>query len=145
MHRETYNLNTACPVEAFVKFQPDYLAGVNSITRFDGDRLRVNADVHATSLLVPWQGAVADWQASTLADLTEAHFEAVAAMNPEVVIFGSGERLRFISPQLYRSLIRRGIGIETMDSGAACRTYNVLSSEGRRVVAAVLLHAPAGA
>ncbi len=62
---------------------------------------------------------------------------------PELVIFGSGERLQFVSPGLYRCLIEAGIGVETMDTGAACRTYNVLASEGRSVVAALLL--PPGA
>ncbi len=58
---------------------------------------------------------------------------------PELVIFGSGERIRFVAPALLRPLIERGIGVETMDTGAACRTYNVLASEGRTVVAALLL------
>jgi len=57
------------------------------------------------------------------------------------VIFGSGQRLRFVSPALLRGLITRGIGVETMDTIAACRTYNILAQEGRRVVAALLLEA----
>jgi len=58
-----------------------------------------------------------------------------------VVIFGSGRRLRFVSPALLRGLIERGIGVETMDTAAACRTYNILAQEGRRVVGALLLEA----
>ena len=58
---------------------------------------------------------------------------------PELVIFGSGARLRFPAPGLLRDLIERRIGVETMDTAAACRTYNVLASEGRSVVAALLL------
>ena len=75
-------------------------------------------------------------------ELTQAHFDALLEFDPEVVIFGSGPKLKFVSPALYRSLIARRIGVETMDSGAACRTYTVLANEGRRVVAAILL-APA--
>jgi uncharacterized protein len=56
-----------------------------------------------------------------------------------VVVFGSGVRLRFLRPSLIRGLIERRIGIETMDTAAACRTYNILAGEGRRVVAALLL------
>ena len=56
-----------------------------------------------------------------------------------MVIFGSGAKLRFVSPALLRGLIERGIGVETMDTAAACRTYNILAQEGRRVVAALLL------
>ncbi len=125
-----------------MKFQPDQLEGVNNITHYDPDRLRVNADFFAESVLVPWVGTPRPWNATTTEALTPAHFEAVLAMNPEVVIFGSGPRIKFVSPALYRSLIERRIGVETMDSGAACRTYTVLANEGRRVVAAILL-APA--
>ena len=125
-----------------MKFQPDTLAGVNNITRYDVDNLRVNADLHTTSVLVPWIGAARDWNASSVDELTQAHFDALLEFDPEVVIFGSGPKLKFVSPALYRGLIARHIGVETMDSGAACRTYTVLANEGRRVVAAILL-APA--
>ena len=122
-----------------MKFQPDTLDGVNNITRYDVDNLRVNADLHTTSVLVPWVGQARDWNASSIEQLTQAHFDALLDFDPEVVIFGSGPKLRFVSPALYRGLIARRIGIETMDSGAACRTYTVLANEGRRVVAAILL------
>jgi uncharacterized protein len=122
-----------------VKFQPDTLDGVNNITRYDVDNLRVNADLHTRSVLVPWVGQAQDWNAARVEELTAAHFEALLAFDPEVVIFGSGPKLKFVSPALYRSLIDRRIGVETMDSGAACRTYTVLANEGRKVVAAILL------
>ena len=122
-----------------MKFQPDQLDGVNNITHYDPDRVRVNAEFFRHSVLVPWIGRPAAWGVESLAALSPAHFEAVLALDPEVVIFGSGARLRFVSPALYRALIERRIGVETMDSGAACRTYTVLANEGRRVVAAILL------
>ncbi len=123
-----------------MKFQPDTLAGVNVISRQEGPRLWVGAvTFDAASLLVPWQGEVADWGVARFEALEEAHFEHVARLAPEVVIFGSGARLRFARPALMRALIERGIGVETMDTGAACRTYNVLVSEGRSVLAALLL------
>ena len=62
----------------------------------------------------------------------------VLALEPDLVIFGSGARLRFISAALYRCLIEARVGFETMDTAAACRTYNVLAAEGRSVVAALL-------
>jgi len=122
-----------------LKFQPDHLSGTNSITHHDGDGLRVNGVAFAHSVLVPWTGPVRPWPARTPLELTPTHFESVLELEPEVVIFGSGERIRFVSPALYRALIERRIGLETMDTAAACRTYNVLAAEGRRVVAAVLL------
>ena len=68
-------------------------------------------------------------------------FEQVLALRPELVILGSGPLLRFVPAQLLRPLIERRIGVETMDTPAACRTFNVLVSEGRAVVAALLLTA----
>ena len=122
-----------------MKFQPDTLDGVNNITRYDVDTLRVNADLHTASVLVPWVGPTRPWNATRTEELTPAHFEALLEFDPEVVIFGSGPKLKFVSPALYRSLIDKRIGVETMDSGAACRTYTVLANEGRKVVAAILL------
>jgi uncharacterized protein len=74
--------------------------------------------------------------------LTAAHFQAVLALAPELVIFGSGARLCFVAPGLYSGLIDARIGVETMDTAAACRTYNVLAAEGRSVVAALLPSIP---
>lgn len=127
-----------------MKFQPDQLEGVNNITHYDPDRLRINAESFTSSVLVPWVGTPVAWNAASTDELTPAHFEAILALDPEVVIFGSGPRMKFVSPALYRVLIERRVGIETMDSGAACRTYTVLANEGRRVVAAILLGTPAG-
>ena len=130
-----------------MKFQPDTLDGVNAITRQEPGRLWVGRTAYAHSVLVPWVGAVQAWDATNFEDLAAAHFDRVAALKPEVVIFGSGERLRFPPPALLRMLIAQRVGIETMDTAAACRTYNVLASEGRSVVAALLLNVfvrPAG-
>ena len=125
-----------------MKFQPDSAAGVNLVTRHEPGRLWVGATLYTHSVLVPWEGEVLPWPAATPEALTETHFEQIAALRPDVVIFGSGERLRFVSPALLRPLMALRIGIETMDTAAACRTYNLLVSEQRRVVAALLL-APA--
>jgi uncharacterized protein len=122
-----------------VKIQPDRLDGVNAITRHDLGRVRVNAQEYTHSVLVPWRGEVQPWPVGQLGELTPAHFEQVLQLQPELVIFGSGARLRFVAPALTRALIERGVGIETMDTGAACRTYNVLAAEGRSVVAALMV------
>ncbi len=125
-----------------MKFQPDVLAGTNVITRHDTDALWVGNQRFGHSLLVPWQGAVLPWGPARPDELEASHFEAILALEPELVIFGSGPRLKFVPPGLMRALIERRIGVETMDTPAACRTYNVLVSEGRSAVAALLM-APA--
>jgi uncharacterized protein len=122
-----------------LKIQPDQLPGTNVLTRHGPGELWVGNTKFSHSLLVPWQGTVLPWRPNVPDDLTEADFEAVLALKPELVIFGSGTRLRFVSPALIRCLIDRRIGVETMDTGAACRTYNVLATEGRSVVAALLM------
>ena len=125
-----------------MKFQPDQLPGTNIITRHDPDALWVGSVRFERSLLVPWQGQVLDWAPSRIEDLEAVHFEALLALKRELVIFGSGPRHRFVAPALMRALIDQRIGVETMDTAAACRTYNVLVAEGRSAVAALLLAAP---
>jgi uncharacterized protein len=122
-----------------MKFQPDLPMGDNSITRVEADQVWVNGQAHASSILVPWQGAVQPWGVNRFEDLQAMHFEQMLSLKPELVIFGSGARIRFPSPALYPALINARIGIETMDLGAACRTYQVLASEGRSVLAALLI------
>jgi uncharacterized protein len=122
-----------------LKFQPDQLAGTNVVTRHAPGELWVGGTRFDHSLIVPWVGDVRRWSDRAADELAAADFEALLALGPEVVIFGSGSRLRFVAPALLRSLFERRIGIETMDTPAACRTYNVLATEGRAVVAALLL------
>ena len=124
-----------------MKIQPDRADGVNIITRHDVSGLWVGTTHFGHSLLVPWQGEVLRWAPAHIGELQAAHFEQTLALRPELVIFGSGTRHRFVSAALLRGLIERGIGVETMDTAAACRTYNVLASEGRAVLAALLVEA----
>jgi uncharacterized protein len=121
-----------------LKFQPDSLAGVNVVTAFAPGRVIVNADTWTGSVIVPWRGEVRAWAPTRPEDLGVDHVADVLACRPEVVLYGSGPRLCFPPPAVMRALIEARVGYETMDSGAACRTYNVLATEGRRVVLAVL-------
>jgi uncharacterized protein len=130
-----------------LKLQPDRIEGVNSISAHAPGIVRVAPQGAAASglltfeesVVVPWQGEVLAWQCPAFDALTVAHFERIAALSPEVVVFGSGARLRFAPAALLRPLLERRIGVETMDTAAACRTYNVLVGERRSVVAALLL------
>ncbi|MBK1615422.1 hypothetical protein CKO44_18340 [Rubrivivax gelatinosus] len=122
-----------------MKFQPDRFSGGNVISRHDAGSVWVGATRWRESVIVPWKGELLPWDAAELGALTAEHFARIALLKPELVIFGSGRRMRFVSPALLRPLIERGIGVETMDSAAACRTYNVLAAEEREVVAALVL------
>jgi uncharacterized protein len=123
-----------------MKLQADRAEGVNVINAYTRETVSINGVAHTGSVLVPPTGEPVPWHAATLVDLTEAHFEQIVAMDPELVVFGSGPVLRFAPPALMRQLMQRRIGVETMDTPAACRTYNILVGEGRRVVAALLVH-----
>ena len=121
-----------------MKMRADRIEGQNAIARHGPEGVVVNGVEHTESVVVPWQGDVVPWHAAAFDALTVAHFARIAALKPELVIFGSGARLRFPAPALLRPLIDAGIGVETMDTAAACRTYNVLLAEGRSVVAGLL-------
>lgn len=116
----------------------DRMEGANAIARHGPGGVAVGGVEWTESVLVPWRGAVRSWGPTSFEALAEADFAALAALAPELVVFGSGPRLRFAKPALLRPLIEAGIGTETMDTAAACRTYNVLLAEGRSVVAALL-------
>ncbi|MDR2195749.1 MAG: Mth938-like domain-containing protein [Gallionellaceae bacterium] len=98
----------------------------------------VNGKRYEHSVVVTPEQVLTDWRPAFDA-LDESHFDALLALDPEVLLLGTGERLRFPPPHLYKKLVNARIGVECMDTPAACRTYNILMAEGRRVVAAVLL------
>ena len=126
-----------------MKLQPDRLEGVNTITRHVPGEVHVGAVRFDRSLVVPWKGEPRLWAPARLDVLEAAHFDEILALAPELVIFGSGHRMRFPPAATLAALIGRRIGVESMDTAAACRTYNVLVSEGRKVVAALIIE-PAG-
>ena len=126
-----------------MKLQADRIEGQNAVQRHSSEGVIVNGIEHRTSVIVPWHGEVTAWPVDDFAALSAEHFALLAERAPAIVIFGSGARIRFVKPALLRPLIERRIGIETMDTAAACRTYNVLLAEGRSVVLAALFEAAA--
>ena len=121
-----------------MKFQPDAPHSM-SITAYGPGWVEVNRVRHTSSILVSANGECVEWDCKRFDDLSARHFEYIAYKNPELVLFGSGEKLRFPHPQWLEALYSRRIGLETMDTKAACRTYNFLAAEGRVVLAALLL------
>ena len=125
-----------------MKLQPDRL-DVQSILGYGPGWVGLGRDGVAEkierSVVIGSGGEKFDWNCSRFEDLTQAHFTRLVESQPELVIFGSGNRIRFVPPALLQVLMQKRIGIETMDTLAACRTYNVLAGEGRRVMAALLI------
>ena len=110
-----------------------------TVTGYDELGVEINAERFEFSLIVMPETAPRPWNAPTFDALTAAHFEQIEADRPDVVILGTGARQRFVHPRLVASLSARHIGVECMDSKAACRTYNVLMGEGRKVTLALII------
>lgn len=116
--------------------------GNNLISSYGSGWIEVAQTRYQQSLLVMPNRIVTDWEAASTALLSETHFESIAALKPEVVLLGTGSKINFPHPRLWRSLTDAGIGLECMDTGGACRTYNILMAEGRHVIAALILDVP---
>jgi uncharacterized protein len=91
------------------------------------------------SIVVTPERVFTDWQPQGFDALNESHFAYLLAIKPEIVLLGTGAQQRFPHPRLYQPLTAAGIGVESMDTPAACRTYNILMEEDRKVIAAILL------
>jgi uncharacterized protein len=110
-----------------------------TVTGYDAAGVEINAQRFEYSVLVMPEVPPRPWNVTRFEDLTPAHFEQIAADKPDVVVLGTGERQRFVHPRLVASLSSMRIGVESMDSHAACRTYNILMGEGRKVVLALII------
>ncbi|HSS69144.1 MAG TPA: Mth938-like domain-containing protein [Casimicrobiaceae bacterium] len=113
----------------------------NVFTGHGADYVRLGVIEYRENLLVTPERIVTAWAPGGFEALSEGDFAAIAALEPEVALLGTGASLRFPNPRLTRPLIDAGIGLEVMDTPAACRTFNILAAEGRKVVAAVLVEA----
>jgi uncharacterized protein len=105
---------------------------------FEGG-VEINGKPFDYSLLVLPESAPRPWPVAKFEELTVEHFEQLLAEQPDVVILGTGERQRFVHPRLAAPLISKQIGVECMDTNAACRTYNILMGEGRKALLALII------
>ena len=110
-----------------------------TVTGYDAAGVEINAQRFEYSVLVMPEVPPRPWNVTRFEDLTPAHFEQIAADKPDVVVLGTGERQRFVHPRLVASLSSMRVGVESMDSHAACRTYNILMGEGRKVTLALII------
>lgn len=127
------------PRKTDLKLHQDPSNALNTVTGYGPDYVDINLQRHETSVIVLPGAPVAEWPVASFDALTPELFAMLLEPQPEVVIFGSGARLRFPHPRLTAQLTAQRIGVETMDFQAACRTYNILMAEGRKVAAALLI------
>ena len=121
-----------------MKFQPEH-SSAQSITGYGPGWITVGTERITHSVILGSSGLRLDWCCTRFEDLTPAHFAQLAEMDAEVIVFGSGTRTRFAPPAWLQPLMAKRIGVESMGTQAACRTYNILAGEGRNVVVALLL------
>lgn len=122
-----------------MKLEQDRPVGQNLVTASGEGYIDINGLRHHTSLLLLPDRVEPGWGAAGFDALTEADFSGIAALGCEVLLFGTGSRQRFPRPALLQPLMAARIGVEVMDTAAACRTYNILMAEDRKVAAALLL------
>ena len=126
-----------------MKLHPDK-STVQTITGYGDTWVAVDGERIDSSVIVGSGGQRIVWPCSRFSDLSAALFCRLAELDTELVIFGSGRTQRFPRPAWLAPLMQRRLGFEAMDTMAACRTYNILSTEGRKVVVALLIEVPSG-
>jgi uncharacterized protein len=125
-----------------MKLQPDRIE-TQSVTAYGSGWIAIQGEKITHSVVITSEGVRLNWNCQKFEDLGPQHFAQLADLDVELVIFGSGERLRFPKAEWQVDLMQRQLGLETMDTQAACRTYNILAGEGRKVAAALLIETSA--
>jgi len=120
-----------------MKLQPDQF-NAPFVSAYEAGWIAVNGERYHGPLVIHTESGCTPWAVNNFEELTAQSFAPFALLKPELIVFGSGERLRFPQPAWLAPLTQARIGVESMDTAAACRTYNILASEGRRVIAALL-------
>lgn len=111
----------------------------NAISACASGQITINEEVIRESVVITPERIIRDWLPARFEDLETAHLARLVELGPEIIVLGTGENLRFPAAEITASALTQGIGVEVMDTPAACRTYNILQSEGRQVVVALLL------
>lgn len=122
-----------------MKFAQDNQDEGYIITAYDNNSVSINGKPFKKSLIISREELNKDWAVSSIDLLLAAHIRQLLDFNPELIIVGTGNRLVFPAVEVYSDTIKQGIGVDFMDTQAACRTYNILVSEGRNVVAGLIL------
>lgn len=113
--------------------------GLNIFSGYGEGYVAINQVRYERNLIVLPDHIIENWQVESVARLKTGDFECLRSFEPEIVLLGTGTVLRFPDPQLMKMMMASGIGLEVMDTQATCRTYNILSAEGRRVAAALII------
>jgi len=121
-----------------VKLHISNTAGLNIFTAYGDGYVAVNHENYSENLIVLPENIISGWSTASIDTLCSDDMQKLLALDTEVILLGTGRRLRFPPSALMRPFAPAGIGLEVMDLQAACRTYNILAAEGRKVAAALL-------
>jgi uncharacterized protein len=122
-----------------MKFTLENNASVNVIRSYSSEELRIGEHSIRSSCIVMADALIANWPPASLDELQLNHLEPIFELRPELVLLGTGARQRFAPAPIRAAFAQQRIGLEAMDLGAACRTFNILVQEDRRVAAALFL------
>lgn len=122
-----------------MKFHESLSGNIRIFSAYGPDHVKVNGKRYDHSIVVSPEAVHEDWNVATFDELNETHFSYFLTMQPDVLLLGTGTTQHFPHPRLYRALTDAGISVECMDTSAACRTYNILAAEDRKVVAAIII------
>ncbi len=122
-----------------MKFAQDSQDEGYVITAYGENSVSINGKPFKQSLIITRTKLNEDWDVSMVELLQAEHIDQILSFNPELIIIGTGNKLIFPAAEVYSGIIKHGIGVDFMDTRAACRTYNILMSEGRHIVAGLIL------
>ncbi len=122
-----------------MKFAQDNQQEGYVITAYDDASVSVNGKLFSQSLIITTTKLEKNWDVTSIELLQPDHIDQILSLSPELILIGTGNKLTFPAVEIYSNIIERGIGVDFMDTRAACRTYNILMSEGRHVVAGLIL------
>jgi uncharacterized protein len=122
-----------------LKIEREQAEGRNMFTGYGDGYVAVNGARHSRSLVVSADRLITDWPVTAVEGIGADHLAAIVELRPEIVLLGTGRAFTFPEPRLLAPLHNAKVGVEVMDTAAACRTYNILLGEGRNVVAALIL------
>ena len=135
----TMTISRTVGIVPVMKFTLETTSRVNLIRGYSSQEIRIGEQRLHASCIVSADQLIESWPPQTFAELAPEHLEAILALKPELVLLGTGPSQRFPPAAIRSAFTARGVGLEVMDLGAACRTFNILVQEERRVVAALFL------
>jgi len=121
-----------------MKFSQDLTDSGYVVTAYDNSGIKVNGKQFEKSFIISPDEFHENWTIDSISELSSTHIQQLLDMKPELIIVGTGNKLVFPPVEVYAALVKQNMGVEFMDTNAACRTYNILTGEGRKVVAGII-------